>query len=124
MGPVAGVIVMGKGVGSGALKTLEIIERDRLPENAERMGCFLRGKLADTQKRFPKIGDIRGAGLEIGVELVKDPVSREPRPRATADAICATSMEKELVHRLTGHRIIKSKPALTPGRTCAPRCRP
>jgi 4-aminobutyrate aminotransferase-like enzyme len=97
---------------AGALKTLEIIERDRLLENAERMGRYLKEKLEDMQVRFPEIGDIRGTGLKVGVELVKDPKTREPLSRAVADKICAKSMEKGLMYQLTGHSIIKIKPAL------------
>jgi 4-aminobutyrate aminotransferase-like enzyme len=97
---------------AGALKTLEIIERDRLLENAETMGRYMQEKLRDMQKRFPEIGDIRGAGLKIGVELVKDPKTRAPLRRAVSNTICRKSMEKGLMFQLTGHSIIKIKPAL------------
>lgn len=73
---------------AAALKTLEIIEREYM-ENARRMGRHLVAGLADLQKEFPCIGDIRGRGLMIGVELVKDPGSRAP----------ATELCNALLHR-------------------------
>jgi len=97
---------------AAALKTLQIIERDHLLEHAIEMGDYIRLGLRDMQAAFPEIGDIRGVGLKIGVELVKDPVTREPLPRDIANRILAKSMEKGLFFQITGQSIIKVKPAL------------
>ncbi len=42
------------------------------------MGAYLRGRLEDLQQRYEAIGDVRGLGLLLGVELVKDRESRSP----------------------------------------------
>jgi 4-aminobutyrate aminotransferase-like enzyme len=68
---------------AAALKVIEILERDRIPEHAGRMGALLTRGLLELQKRYSQIGDVRGPGLFIGVEMVKDPDTKEP---ATADA--------------------------------------
>ena len=62
------------------LKVVEVLFRDRLAERAERAGRRLRDGLAELQDRFECIGDIRGRGLLIGVEIVQDRVSKKPAP--------------------------------------------
>jgi 4-aminobutyrate aminotransferase-like enzyme len=97
---------------AAAIKTLEIIERDKLLENAVKMGKRIMDGFRDIQKRFPEVGDIRGAGLKIGVELVQDPQTREPIPRSVSSKILARALDKGLFLQLTGHSIFKIKPAL------------
>jgi 4-aminobutyrate aminotransferase-like enzyme len=52
--------------------TIEVIEKKDLIANARRQGQKMLAGLRDLQKRYPVIGDVRGQGLMIGVELVKD----------------------------------------------------
>jgi 4-aminobutyrate aminotransferase-like enzyme len=65
---------------AAALKVIEILERDRIPERVARMGAIFTRGLLDLQVKYPQIGDIRGPGLFIGVEMVKDPETKEPAP--------------------------------------------
>jgi 4-aminobutyrate aminotransferase-like enzyme len=58
-----------------ALKLIEMLENGIL-ENCRNMGSYLGEKLKEMQKDFPVIGDVRQAGLHIGVEFVKDPVKK------------------------------------------------
>ena len=97
---------------AAALKTLEIIERDHLLEHAIEMGDHIQRGFRDMQRRFPEIGDIRGVGLKIGVELIRDPETMEPLPREISNQILARSMERGLFFQITGQSIIKVKPAL------------
>ncbi len=60
--------------------TLEVIEKRDLVANAKRQGETLLAGLRELQKRFPPIGEVRGRGLMIGVELVQDPKTKEPAP--------------------------------------------
>lgn len=69
---------------AAALAVLETIERDRIVENAERTGRVLQDALRGLAARQPLIGDVRGRGLALGVELVADRSSREPASRQTA----------------------------------------
>ncbi|MFT4163550.1 aspartate aminotransferase family protein [Shinella sp.] len=69
---------------AAALAVLETIERDRLVENAERTGRVLQDALRGLAARQHLIGDVRGRGLALGVELVADRSSREPASRQTA----------------------------------------
>lgn len=97
---------------AAVLKTLEIIERDNLLDNAVKMGQYLQDKFFEMQKKFPEIGDVRGIGLAIGVELVKDPETKEPIPRAVSDRILERCISKGLFFQITGQSILKIKPAL------------
>jgi len=58
--------------------TLEIIDAEQLQNNAKEVGHYLKQRLIDLQRDHPIIGDVRGLGLLIGVELVVDPQSKEP----------------------------------------------
>ncbi|HKU68983.1 MAG TPA: aspartate aminotransferase family protein [Candidatus Baltobacteraceae bacterium] len=60
--------------------TLDVIEKRALVANAKRQGETLLSGLRELQSRFPLIGEVRGRGLMIGVELVKDPQTKEPAP--------------------------------------------
>lgn len=66
------------------LKVLEILARDKLPQQAAEKGTQLRAGLAALQTRHPAIGDVRGRGLMLGVEIVKDRASKEPAPELGA----------------------------------------
>ena len=57
---------------------LRVIERDRLVENARQIGAHLRAGLQTLAARHESLGDIRGAGLFIGVEIVTDRHSKQP----------------------------------------------
>lgn len=60
------------------LAVLETIEKESLLERAVEKGAYLRKRLEVLQQRYDVIGDVRGEGLLLGVELVKDRESREP----------------------------------------------
>ena len=70
-----------------ALKTLELIENGMM-QNAASMGAYILDALAEMQVRHPSIGQVRGKGLMIGVEMVKDRTTKEP-----AKAECAAVHE-------------------------------
>jgi 4-aminobutyrate aminotransferase-like enzyme len=67
-----------------ARATIEVIEEENLRENAATVGAYFRASLEDLQQKYPLIGDVRGKGLMQGLELVKDRVTKEPAPEATA----------------------------------------
>jgi 4-aminobutyrate aminotransferase len=71
-----------------SLETLALLE-EGLTANAARMGKRLIGRLRRLAKEFPLIGDIRGLGLMIGVELVRDRETREPAVKETDDVVQA-----------------------------------
>ncbi|WP_421577700.1 aspartate aminotransferase family protein [Shinella sp. M31] len=69
---------------AAALAVLQTIERDHLVENAGKIGSLLREALDRLAHRHSLIGDVRGRGLALGVELVADHPDRSPASRQTA----------------------------------------
>ena len=63
---------------AAALATIELMEREELPQRALKIGKTIVTKLQKLQQRFPQIGDVRGLGAMVAVELVKDPESKTP----------------------------------------------
>jgi 4-aminobutyrate aminotransferase-like enzyme len=66
-----------------ARATIEVIEEEKLLENAHTVGTYLRGKLDALKEKYPVIGDVRGMGLMQALELVKDRETKEPAAEAT-----------------------------------------
>jgi 4-aminobutyrate aminotransferase-like enzyme len=63
---------------AAALATLEVIEDEGLAANSERVGQYLQKGLRELTRGVQVAGDIRGAGLFVGLDLVKDPQGKEP----------------------------------------------
>lgn len=66
-----------------ASAVMDVIEEEKLQENAVKVGKFILEKCNDLKKEFQIIGDVRGTGLFIGIELILDTESLKP---ATAQA--------------------------------------
>ncbi len=64
------------------LATLDVILEEKIQQRAKDIGGYLKEGLQDLQKRHAIIGDIRGQGLMLGVELVEDRKTKTPAPRA------------------------------------------
>ncbi|MFW6137811.1 MAG: aspartate aminotransferase family protein [Spirochaetota bacterium] len=62
---------------AAAVATLEVIQEENLVDKARRMGRYFTSRLKELQDRYEIIGDIRGPGLMIGIELVKNRKTRE-----------------------------------------------
>lgn len=75
---------------------LDVIVSEKVPEKAERMGRFLTEKLEKMQEIHPYIGEVRGPGLFIGVELVRNRETREQAPLETTK-ICRLSFENGVI---------------------------
>ncbi|KUO97341.1 4-aminobutyrate aminotransferase [Ferroacidibacillus organovorans] len=69
---------------AGALKVIEVMEREQLPARAETLGQQCVSFLRELQKQSTIIGDVRGQGAMIAIELVKDRETKEPYSEATA----------------------------------------
>jgi len=66
---------------------IDIMRREKLEENALRIGALMKARLLAIQERCPYVGDVRGLGLVMGVELVKDKQTKEPAPDLTRKLI-------------------------------------
>jgi alanine-glyoxylate transaminase/(R)-3-amino-2-methylpropionate-pyruvate transaminase len=70
-----------------ALAVLDVIDEDGLQQNAKERGAQIRAGLDRLQSAHKVIGDVRGMGLMVGVELVRDRTSKEPAKQETADVL-------------------------------------
>jgi 4-aminobutyrate aminotransferase/(S)-3-amino-2-methylpropionate transaminase len=82
---------------AAALTTLETILDEELVENSERVGAVLLSELRRLQEKYEFIGDVRGAGLLIGLDLVKDRASKQPLARAVTEEIFRSAFRRGLL---------------------------
>jgi 4-aminobutyrate aminotransferase-like enzyme/Ser/Thr protein kinase RdoA (MazF antagonist) len=95
------------------LAVLEVIEEAKLQENARSTGDELKADLTGLRSRFPLIGDVRGLGLFVGMELVLDPATLEPAPIQTS-YIVERMRSRGILLSTDGpfHNVIKIKPPM------------
>jgi 4-aminobutyrate aminotransferase / (S)-3-amino-2-methylpropionate transaminase / 5-aminovalerate transaminase len=79
-GAVGGTYVGNPVAQAAALAVLDVFEDEGLVERAGRIGETVRGRMTAWQERFPQIGDVRGLGAMLALELVRDPATKEPAP--------------------------------------------
>jgi 4-aminobutyrate aminotransferase-like enzyme len=63
---------------AAAIVTLRILQEEQLPQRAAKVGAHITSRLKEMQQKYELLGDIRGPGLMIAIELVKDQASKEP----------------------------------------------
>jgi len=97
---------------TAVLATIEVIEKKKLVQNAEKMGRYLRGQLEGLKEKYPIIGEVRGMGLIQGVEIVK--AKKEPAPDFVLEIFERAKEEGLLIGRggLYGN-VIRITPPLT-----------
>ena len=83
------------------LAMISVMEEENLGARSERIGARLRAGLETLQQRYEIIGDVRGMGLLLGVEIVKDRHSRTP-DAATGRAITLKAMDLGLSMNISG----------------------
>ncbi len=101
---------------------LDVIEGDELQKHAHDVGDFLIGRLRELQRKHSLIGDVRGLGLFIGIELVRDIRSLQPAPAETS-YIVERMKARGILLSVDGplHNVIKIKPPLPFSRADAER---
>jgi 4-aminobutyrate aminotransferase len=100
---------------AAGLAVLQTIENERLCERAQNIGAALSGALHALAARQPIIGDVRGRGLVVGVDLVKNRQSREPVPVTTTAKIIYRAWQLGAVFFYVGLRgnVLELTPPLT-----------
>ena len=95
---------------AAALATLELVESE-YAANAASVGEYFIGRLRELQQRFPAIGDVRGKGLMIGMELVKDRTTRAPA-KALCEAVLTRAFHNGLLLLSCGQSTVRFIPPL------------
>ena len=101
---------------AAALAAIDVLIEEKLIENAQRMGKIFMDGLTELAEKYPIIGDVRGKGLMIGIEMVKDRESKEPAVEETQE-IVSQAMERGVLFGksgvgLRGGNVVKIKPPL------------
>jgi 4-aminobutyrate aminotransferase len=95
---------------AAALATLELVERE-YAANAASVGEYFIARLRELKERHPCIGDVRGRGLMIGMELVTDRTTKEPA-RALCDAVLTRAFHQGLLLLACGQSTVRFIPPL------------
>lgn len=97
---------------AAALATLDVLQEERLIDNARTMGDYAIGRMREMQARHPLIGDVRGLGLLMGMELMRN---RKTGEKATAEAeqVMYGALARGLSFKITMGNILTLTPALT-----------
>ncbi len=95
---------------SAALVTVALLQGE-LVENAARMGAYLMDRIRSWPERFAHVGDVRGLGLMIGIELVRDKQTREPAAELR-ERVLETAFERGLLVLGAGDSSIRLSPPL------------
>jgi len=72
---------------AAARAVLKVIDEEGLQQNASNVGRIIKDGLRDLQSKHELIGDVRGEGLMLGVELVKDRSTKDPATAEAAEAM-------------------------------------
>jgi 4-aminobutyrate aminotransferase len=97
---------------AAALAAIEFIETNDLVERARQLGSFAQDKMRAMMEIHPLIGDVRGLGLLMGMELVRDRRTRE-RASHEAEAVMYAALSRGLSFKLTMGNILTLTPPLT-----------
>ena len=97
---------------AAALATIEVIEKEHLLENARDLGDYALGRMQAMKQKHAVVGDIRGLGLLMGMELVKDGKSGE-RAMDLAEEVMYRALAKGLSFKLSMGNILTLTPPLT-----------
>ncbi len=84
---------------------LEIIINENLAENSRKVGALIKKRLLEFQEKSPIVGDVRGEGLMIGVELVKDKKTKEPLDRKLTLKLFHECLQRGLISMCYSHNI-------------------
>lgn len=96
---------------AAALATIELLERE-LIDNAARIGAYMMDRMRSWPARFRIVGDVRGLGLMLGVELVRDQQTRERAPEER-DRVVDLAFERGLLILGAGENTLRLSPPLT-----------
>jgi 4-aminobutyrate aminotransferase/(S)-3-amino-2-methylpropionate transaminase len=81
---------------AAAVAVLDVFEEEGLVERAAALGDTIRARMQSWQERWPAVGDVRGLGAMLAIELVRDPASKAPAPDL-ASAVVETAAERGLL---------------------------
>jgi 4-aminobutyrate aminotransferase-like enzyme len=97
---------------AAGLASLEIILKQDLVKNAERVGKVMLGRLEELKEKYRCVGDVRGKGLMLGIELVRNRATKEPLTKTVTQALYQECLRRGLV-AMTYAPSVRINPPLT-----------
>ena len=96
---------------AAALATLDVIEKEHLLENSAAVGGYMMKRMADWPKKLKLVGDVRGRGLMIGVDIVRDKATKE-HGNTERDRIVEKAFERGVLFLGCGPSSVRICPGL------------
>ena len=92
---------------------LDVIEEDNLLNNVNSVGRYLKDKVQNISKKYDAVGDVRGIGLFVAVECVKDPKTKEPNKKLAEEIVERMKQKGFLISNAGQYRnVLKIRPPL------------
>lgn len=96
---------------AAALASIEVIEEEDIMENVQKVGHFFMKRMNEMKKEHPIVGDVKGKGFLLGIELVKDKTTKEPFEQA-GKLVYQKAFRKGLAWIPAGHILRMSPPLI------------
>ena len=94
-----------------ALATIEVIREENLIDRGKELGAYTKERFIKMKDKYPLIGDVRGLGLSIGVDLVKDRLTKV-KDRNAAAKVCYRCWEKGVLVTFFSNNVLRIQPPL------------
>ena len=98
---------------AAALAVIQVIEQEKLLENANRVGASALQRMREMSRRYGIIGDVRGLGLLMGIELIPGPEYIEEQPPMRRSRSCTAALKRGLNFKLTMGNIMTLTPPIS-----------
>ena len=96
LGAIGGTYIGNPVALAAALAVLDVFEEENLVARGVTVGNTIRARMEQWQQRWPEIGDVRGMGAMLAIELVTDPETKEPAPELTT-AVIDEALQRGLI---------------------------
>ena len=98
---------------AAALAVLDVMEEEKLADNSLKVGTHMKARFEELKNKYEVLGDVRGRGLVMGLEFVKDKQSREPAPDVTLEVMLNGARHGLLLGRVGLHgNVVRIAPPL------------
>jgi 4-aminobutyrate aminotransferase / (S)-3-amino-2-methylpropionate transaminase / 5-aminovalerate transaminase len=97
---------------TAGLAALEVILKEQLVANAKRVGAVMLKRLEAMKEKYPFVGDVRGRGLLLGIELVQDRQTKEPLPKSLTQKLFQSCLKRGLLAMCYSHNIRINPPLI------------
>ena len=95
-GAIGGTFIGNPVALAAACAVLDVFEEEEVVARSVTLGATVRGRMLEWQRRWPRIGDVRGLGAMLAIELVSDPETKEPAPQL-AVAVIEEALQRGLI---------------------------